>query len=279
MSLCLVTMFMNESHILSEWITHYLNQGVDKIFMIDNASTDNYLDALSPFIGNNTVDLVIDGTKHAQSQCINKHFLDKCKKYDWVIVCDLDEFIYARKGFKTIKDYLKTVSNNVSQVFIPWKLFGSNGFNTLDKIQPKSVIQSFTKRINYDKEDGFQGVIKADSNKYSFTKCIVRTKYLISFDVHSHKTSNKNYITTDINNSVNIHNNNSFAKIDEKILQDSCLHLNHYANQSLDWFMRIKATRGDNCNKNCDNVRGEGYFFVFDIVSNDIDDLELYKMY
>jgi len=41
MSLCLVAIFKNESYILEEYINHYIRQGVDKIFFIDNGSDDD----------------------------------------------------------------------------------------------------------------------------------------------------------------------------------------------------------------------------------------------
>ena len=46
-SLCLVAIFKNESHILKEFITHYIKQGVDHFFLIDNGSNDNYSDILT----------------------------------------------------------------------------------------------------------------------------------------------------------------------------------------------------------------------------------------
>jgi len=272
MSLCLVTMFKNEAHIIKEWIEHYLKQGVDKFFMIDNDSNDNYLDFLKPYIEKNIVDLVIDTKKHAQIELYNKHYLEKSKGYDWVMVVDLDEFIYARNGFHTIKEYLSTIDNKVSQIFIPWKIFGSNGNVT----QPECVIKNFTMRINYDKKDGFQGVIKERDEIYSFTKTIVRTKFLISFGIHNHKTNVKKYITSD-GQCDSIHNNVSFAKINENILKQSNLHLNHYAIQSYSWFMKIKSTRGDSATASSDFVRDEKYFRQFDAVSNNILDLELCK--
>ena len=238
--------------------------------MIDNGSTDNYRDILKPYIINNTVDLVIDPTKHKQTELYNKYYLNKCKKYDWVIVCDLDEFIYSRLGYKTIKDFLTTVHPQVSQVCIPWKMFGSNGYNTLDKLQPASVIDAFNKRINYDKQSGFQGVIFENNNKYSLMKCIVRTNMLINLDIHSHKTINSFYATTN-RRLDNLSSNKCFALIDENILLASALHLNHYAIQSLDWFMKIKSTRGDATTNR--NIRNEKYFNDFDI--NDIVDDEL----
>lgn len=273
MQICLVAMFKNESHILNEWLHHYMKQGVDKFFLIDNDSNDNYLEHLQHFIDNNIVELVVDATKCNQSNGYNKHFLDKCKMYDWTIVCDLDEFIYARMGFATIKDYLHTVESSVSQVHIPWKMFGSNGYNTIEQEQPTSVIQAFTKRTNYNKESGFHGVLQEGNITYGHGKCIVRTMYLLEFNIHSHSLSNRNFSTSD--NCDNVHINTDFSKINESILEKSCLHLNHYGTQSLNWFMKVKGTRGDAALVDCINMRTENYFNGVDGASSDIVDLEL----
>ena len=252
---------------MNEYIKHYINQGVDHFFLIDNDSNDNYLDILKNF---NNVTLKIDPNRPFQIQHYNNYFLELCKKYDWVIVCDLDEFIYSRLQFKTIKEYLNSLNPQISQVFIPWKIFGSSGFNTIEKKQPDNIVENFTKRINYNKDNNFQGVIMENNEKYSFTKCIVRTKFLKNFQVHSHNTTNRNYIGADNNNF--IHRNNSFYKINEDILSKSFLHLNHYAIQSYEWFMRIKATRGDAASN---YQRDEKYYREFDDASNDISDFEL----
>ena len=64
-----------------------------------------------------------------------------------------------------------------------------------------------------------------------------------------------------------------FAEINEDIIENSALHLNHYAIQSLKWFMDVKATRGDNCSASNDNVRNKEYFKQYNF--NDMDDNEL----
>jgi len=274
MSLCLIAIFKNESHILEEYVNHYLKQGVDKLFLINNGSDDDYLIKLQPFINNNYVEIVTDNRRHIQTECYNKYYLQKCKNYDWVIVADLDEFIYARRGFKTIKQYLNLLDHRVSSVFIPWKLFSSNGL----KQQPTSVIKSFTKRTNYDKNDEFQGIIKHNGLKYSLIKSIIRTKYLVNINVHSSTTLVNNNMTS--NNVKRLKGEPSdFCLIDENILKHSYLHLNHYAIQSHDWFMKIKKTRGDVDSENVDNIRDEKYFNDYDIASNDIDDFELCNLY
>jgi len=145
----------------------------------------------------------------------------------------------------------------------------------MDKEQPGSVISSFTKRINNDsgKYNNFRSFIIEGRVKYIYSKCIVRTKFLLKLDIHSSKTSNKNYLTSYIQKNNHIHKNESFVRIDEEILENSALHLNHYAIQSLKWFMDVKATRGDACNMSTNNIRDKTYFDSYNF--NDIDDLEL----
>ena len=60
------------------------------------------------------MDLVIDSEKHAQVKLYNKYFLNKIKMDNWVIVCDLDEFIYSRNDYNRIIDYLNTVPENIN---------------------------------------------------------------------------------------------------------------------------------------------------------------------
>jgi len=275
MTLCLVAIFKNESHILKEWVEHYLKQGVDTFFLIDNGSTDEYYSILEPYITSGKVELVKDNKKHAQEELYNKHFLNKCKKYDWVIVCDLDEFIYGRKYCNSIKDFLNKVHNNFSQVFIPWKMFGANGFDTIDKKQPSSVITAFTKRIDYNniKKNKYDSFLYKSNKRYIHSKCIIRTKYLVKIGIHASETSNTNYLTSYALKSNHIHEINDFVEINENIIQNSALHLNHYAIQSLDWFMRVKATRGDAVYSNNITNRNKGWFDKYN--SNDIEDLEL----
>jgi hypothetical protein len=85
--------------------------------------------------------------------------------------------------------------------------------------------------------------------------------------------TNNNYITSD--NTINKYSDLKFSKIDEKILENSYLHLNHYAIQSYDWFMKVKATRGSANIIIYDHVRNEEYFASYDNASNDMDDFEL----
>jgi len=258
MSLCLVAIFKNEGFIMKEWIEHYIKEGVDHFFLIDNGSDDDYMKSLKQYIDLHIITLVIDPTKYQQTELYNKHFLELSKKYEWVIVCDLDEFIYSRNQFKTIKQYLNTLDKSISQIKVQWKVFGSSGFIE----QPTSVIKSFTKRVNYD-TGKTQGVLLFDNKTHSLCKSIIRSPFLIRLGIHSHES-------LDMSDNLS---NKEFALVDENIINTSYLNLNHYAIQSHEWFMKVKATRGSCTNKNGNNIRNESYFKAYDI--NDLEDLEL----
>jgi len=269
MSVCIVAMFKNESHILAEWITHYISQGIDHFFMIDNNSNDNYIEILQPYITSGVVELFIDYRIAKQALCYNDHCFHRCKQYDWAIVCDLDEFIYARNGYRTIKDYLYDINKMVpstTRVNIPWKMFGSNGYNTMDKGHPSSIIQSFTKRENYDKDGNYLHMMFNGNKKHTGGKEIVKTKELVRFGIHNHETTNTHEIS-----SKGLYTINGGGEISEHVLEESFLHMNHYIVQSKKWFTEVKITRGDV--NNVYNHRNENYFNRYDV--NDIDDFEL----
>jgi len=48
--LSVLAIFKNETMNLKVWIDHYLWQGVEKIYLIDNGSTDNPMPILQPYI-------------------------------------------------------------------------------------------------------------------------------------------------------------------------------------------------------------------------------------
>lgn len=269
---CIISIFKNESEIFSEWLQHYINEGCDKFFLIDNGSTDQYLDKIELY--KDKIELIIDNKKHSQDELYNKYFKEKIKDYEWTLICDLDEFVYSRNNFKTIKDYLDNIyDDNISQISISWKMFGSNNFNTKNKKEPSSVIDSFTKRTNYNKDEGFHGVVKIIGDiKMNTCKCITRSSKILRLSVHN--CSLKSGITVDSSNN-NTNTSLPFIPCNETILDYQNLHLNHYCIRSLDWFLRVKATRGDVNSKNVENIRNINYFNSFDKVSNDIEDLEL----
>ena len=257
--LCIVSIFKNEAHIFEEWISHYIKEGVDIFYLIDNGSTDNYMSILDKYIKKGIVVLNKDDSKYKQVELYNKYYLESAKKCDWVIVVDLDEFMYSRNGFNTIKDYLKSLNNNVNQICIPWKMFGSNGHIT----QPDNVINNFLLR---------------SSNKEETILCksIIRGSVLKKIDIHS---SNSNNMSETYSSSGVLCNGDPNKQcISEEILSNSMIHLNHYAIQSLEWFKNIKMTRGAADQSVNENIRNLAYFEGYDHKDKLDDELKQKRM-
>ena len=62
----LLAIFKNETLNLKIWLEHYIWQGVEKFYLIDNDSSDNPLDILQPYIDNNIVVYYYLPEKHKQ---------------------------------------------------------------------------------------------------------------------------------------------------------------------------------------------------------------------
>ena len=146
---------------------HYLQEGVEHFYLIDNGSKDNYYHILEKH--QKYVTLFKDDKKYSLIEHYNNYILPNKDESEWLIIVDLDEFIYSRNEFKTITQYLRTVDELIGGISINWKMFGSNG----QIKQPKSVKQHFNSRIcSYMENIGWQ-------------KQILRTSKLIQIDIHN----------------------------------------------------------------------------------------------
>ena len=271
MKICVVAIFKNESYVLKEWLEHYLREGVDTFLLIDNDSSDNYKPILEPFLHSKQAFLKKSKKKNAQSKLYNR-WLSEAKKFDWVIVVDIDEFIYARNGFKTIKAYLETVNKDIYKIQIPWKLFGSSGF----KKQPDSVIQNFIHRKKFPK-------LNTHTN---LSECVIDFKS-ISRGPHLQKIGVHNSVVTNLHQSFPVREVSSdirlireiglgnifFTMMHEQLLKTHSLHLNHYRIQSWEFYKKVKMTRGDGAVKRFNNIRTRKYFQIHDY--KDMKDTEL----
>jgi len=257
-NLSVLAMFKNESWIIKEWIEHYLLEGVEHFYLIDNGSTDNYEDIIK--IYNDKYDLIKDETrlpKGTQTHLYTKHYLKKIKKETkWIIICDIDEYIYARNGFQTIPEVLEQLPDYIDNIWLPWKIFGSNG----NIKQPNNIVEKFTKRTI--ETGSFLG----------HGKCIVKTKKLIGFGCCGH------YI--ELENETRIYTSNRDNYYLFTFTEESCskfnLHLNHYMMMSEEYYEKIKCNRGGG-ESGFTNKYSLDYFRETDSKYNMIEDNELYN--
>ena len=221
--LAVAATFKNEGHILLEWIQHYVNEGVEVFYLIDNGSTDNGSDLLAHHVQQGLVQLFKDDTRYAQVELMNKYLLPRKPEFEWLITADLDEFMYSRKGFPTIASYLRTLTSpRLAQIFIPWKMFGSSGHIE----QPASVIQGFQQRVQY-KDDGA-----------SLFKSVIRSEYLQSWFNHGSLITDQSLLTAwpQLGTPAAQQIPGGQVRITEPFLESLYLHMNHYAIQSWSFF-------------------------------------------
>jgi hypothetical protein len=246
-NILLVAIFKNEGHILAEWLNHYRAQGVDHVVLIDNGSTDDYLPGLQPFLDAKYVSLFVDGTKYKQAALYNKYSEPFWARFAWLIVVDLDEFMFAVDG--PLSWWLTTqVAPEVALIHVAWTMFGSSGHVT----QPPSVIQGFQRRA-----------ADSDSKKcWQLVKSVIRTSALQRLDVHQPKT--KTPLAS-----------NQVLRIPCVSPRDPAppVRIYHYAIQSWQFFSAVKMTRGDVHTVASNGVRDKAYFIRYD--ANDVEDSTL----
>ena len=226
-----MAMFKNESWIIEEWIKHYLSEGVEHFYLIDNGSTDNFREKIKNYM--KYITLISDPLRlpkiGTQTFLYNKYYLNKIKKEtEWIIICDIDEYMYARRRFSKIIDFLKILPHKIQNIWIPWKLYGSNG----NKNQPKSVISGFLKRKkdnNFTKDNGYG-------------KTITKTNNLVRFGTAGHYNFVNDKIIYLPNGKPLNYNNR--GNINEAELETFFIHINHYRLMSEEYYKQIKCKRG-----------------------------------
>ncbi len=196
----------NEAHLIEEWLDHYLWQGADQIYLIDNGSTDNTLDRVRPYLNDGRVQLVVYPEQHKQVQhywTAFQHFkISEC--CEWIGIADIDEYWFCKSG-ETLVKYLDRQAE-VDVIYANWTNFGT----TLDA-QPESVRRDLCQ----------MNPLKDRFSKYFFRTSIP----LKQDDLEVHFIRN-----------VGLRR----AKIANGELQ-----LNHYVTQSRSFWFDVKMRRGD----------------------------------
>jgi hypothetical protein len=236
--IAVAALFKNESHIIEEWIEHYLARGVEHIYLINDNSTDDFLPKIQKYIDSGIITLFNADYSYyegRQPHMYNHFIIPVLKETKWMIMVDLDEFMWSpvNKDLNVILDICK----NYAQIQVSHSLFGSNGLIE----QPKSVVESFTKRAK---------------NIEGFYKYIINTDYeYVCLNVHSASFADKNYET----------DASKFVRLGPEYFR-----LNHYSCQSLNFWKEVKCTRGDSNNYRARTLED---FYKIDV--NEVEDFDL----
>jgi len=234
--LSILAIFKNETMNLKIWLEHYLWQGAEHFYLIDNGSTDNPLNILQEYIDKGIVTYYYLPERYKQM----KHYayvFDKENlkvKTKWLAVCDLDEFFYGVDKKLTTK--IKSLENQYDYILCNWQMFGSDG----NIEHPEDIRTSITHR-----EEKFH-----TNSKYIFKPYII-----------------KNSSSIWIHHLINVKLNKTRIRIANNLIR-----LNHYPIQSIEFFTKVKMTRGDVVNHLVENVRDMNYFNAYNINANFCDE-------
>jgi hypothetical protein len=86
-----------ENRYIREFVEHYKNYGINKIFLYDNndMNGEKFEDVISDYINNSFVEIInIRGNSTPQFAFMNDCYHKNYDKYDWLIFYDVDEFIH-----------------------------------------------------------------------------------------------------------------------------------------------------------------------------------------
>jgi glycosyltransferase involved in cell wall biosynthesis len=221
--LSLLAIFKNETTNLKIWLDHYLWQGVEHFYLVDNGSDDNPLSILQEYMDKGLVTYYYLPEKYKQVQYYQYMFDYNNMKQntEWLIFCDLDEFFYG-VNYKLSKE-IKKIEDKYDYILCDWKCFGSGGLIT----QPPDIRTA---------------IVDCEKNR-SIPKYIVKPTAI----------TNTSYIW--------VHCLLHHTIPAERTLHDNLnIRINHYKIQSLEFFQKIKMTRGDVEHIDKQHIRDMEYF-------------------
>lgn len=222
--LAVLAIMKNESLLIKEWIQHYLDEGADEIYIIDNGSDDNSKEIIESFSSTGKVQYIFLPKKWHQKEhywsTLRKHKIKE--RFEWLLIADVDEFWFVKDG-RTVADALSSFCD-FDVIYGNWSIFGSSGFEH----QPASVRSSFVLR---------QPLL----GSHKFTKWICRTSSLRKFSqLQVHKIKG--------------------ACSSRTVSANETFQVNHYMIQSREYFEKVKMARGDVNNPIHDQTRNWSYF-------------------
>jgi hypothetical protein len=228
----------NDHLLVESLIPHYLSQGVDKIYLIDDNSDYPY----------NIQDERVIIVKGKLARETKKEMADVSQLYKqiknqtkWMINIDSDEFIYSRKNM-TIRETLQTYFKDADCVYIPWVMFSYNG----REHDGKHLINDYLHRWDHDKKHPHKNNDAKNRCRYDQIECksIFKTN---SFNCVENPHTPCDPIHDNLNYKESVYNTNhksyKYKNLREKDIKNSILICNHYRFTSVD---KIKQK----CDKN-----------------------------
>jgi len=240
----------NETNYLMEFIEHYIEQGVEHFYIVNNNSDDDF----DKFIEinkaklSNIITVINDYTEydvynnpHSQKAMIDKNFFDIIRKETkWATIVDIDEFMFGKNGY-TLSSYLKDYIDDqqVSCIYVYWQLIKPKSIELEDYFENTSIFKNNKKRLNLDKYSNIPYELQFANH---FGKSLFQTSKLSKTNkLWIHKVYTDGQMITNYGaKTVCEFDNADTFEISENAYNELKISLNHYAIRDYnDWTKKI----------------------------------------
>jgi len=252
--------FKNEANSIEEWLNHYIKRGVQHFYLINDNSTDNFLQVIEPYLDfitlfdfDKTTDIYIPGGR--QSAAYHKCFSPIMKESEWFLICDIDEYVWCPNGF-CLKKELESLNDVYDCVNLVGPHFGSNNHRT----QPSEIVNSFTRRQILSCDCKHIHEHNIENFLDPIVKQMVKSNSVEFFGIHTHVLNGK------------------YKYLNEKKipLNNRKFRLNHYMTQSEErWKNNLKKTDAASRRLECRPRSSMEQFYVLNESYNLIEDCDL----
>jgi hypothetical protein len=228
--IAIAAMFKNEGPYIAEWLEFHLMVGVRHIYLYENGSTDNWRDAVAPYIRDGVVTLIPWQNFYGRQQqtlAYDHAFANFGPDYKWMAFIDLDEFMFPTRG-NSLEETMKTLEH-LPAISLPWFMYGPGGH---EKKPDGLVIKNFIERAAWPP-------IPAQYTLYKF-KSIVNPRAIIpGIGIHTFATLEHGAVL--INDRGQIYPHHQMRVLDYASADH--IRLNHYFTRSEEEFQN-KLRRG-----------------------------------
>lgn len=224
--LAVLSIMKNEAMNVDEWIDHYIWQGADHLFIIDNGSTDDTVARIKASVHRDRITLLERPERHRQGYHYRRVFLNERikRRFQWLMVADADEFWFSKRTAglpATLAEF-----DHADVIYARWSQFGCPG----QEAHPASLRRDLVQR-------------HAELGPHHATKWIVRTSAIGRNALFIHKIRG--------------------ACSSRTVTDTDHFQLNHYMTQSAHFWRTVKMARGDASTPTGDRARTEGLFDSF----------------
>ncbi len=148
-------MFRNEAPYLREWIDFHLSQGVDYIFLTNDASTDDWEQVLKPYKEAGLLEyensINHPDFYHREESHKNRTLRKASANFEWIAFLDSDEFWYCSEPYAEV---LGRAAKNASGLVFNWLLYGTAH---VEQLGPDDLIlEKMNRRFPDGHEEHFQ---------------------------------------------------------------------------------------------------------------------------